>query len=60
MQGSNSGIQLSLHWLVVSFFAISFIFESAAAIIDGSVRVHQRRRRRHLIGTTEHNVPYLQ
>ena len=34
----DSGLVLSLHWLVVSFFALSFLFQGAAAIIELKVR----------------------
>ena len=35
---------LSLQWLVVSFFAQSFAFQVAAALIDGVVRFQSKRR----------------
>ena len=30
----DSGLVLSLHWLVVSFFALSFLFQAAAVVVD--------------------------
>ena len=42
----DTGLVLSLHWLVVSFFALSFAFQFAAAVFDLAARARRRRHRR--------------
>jgi hypothetical protein len=39
-------------------FNLRLSIQAAAAIIDGSVREHLRRRRRHLIGMALHPFPF--
>ena len=46
----DSGLVLSLHWLVVSFFALSFLFQAAAAVLDVVIARMRRSRRRYLFG----------
>ena len=46
----DSGLTLSLHWLVWSFFALSFLFQTAAAVVDAVDVVRRRRRRRTIMG----------
>jgi len=52
---SDSGIKFSLHWLVVSFFTLTFLFSATATVID-VVRVHLRRRRRHVMGEDDDTI----
>ena len=54
--GARTGLVLSLHWLVVSFFALSFAFQFAAAVFDLTRRSRRRRHRRVLIGDTSEEV----
>jgi hypothetical protein len=53
---ADTGLVLSLHWLVVSFFALSFAFQFAAAVFDLARRSRRRRHRRVLIGDTSEEV----
>ena len=53
---ADTGLVLSLHWLVVSFFALSFAFQFAAAVFDLTRRSRRRRHRRVLIGDTSEEV----
>ena len=46
----------SLHWLVVSFFALSFAFQFTAAVFDLAARARRRRHRRIVIGDTSADV----
>ena len=46
----DSGLTLSLHWLVWSFFALSFLFQTAATVVDAVDVVRRRRRRRTIMG----------
>lgn len=52
----DTGLVLSLHWLVVSFFALSFAFQFAAAVFDLAARARRRRHRRIVIGDTSADV----
>ena len=53
---ADTGLVLSLHWLVVSFFALSFAFQFSAAVFDLARRSRRRRHRRVLIGDTSEEV----
>ena len=56
---TDTGIVLSLHWLVVSFFALSFLFQAAAAVIDAVAAVRHRRHRRALMGDDQNTAARL-
>lgn len=52
----DSGLVLSLHWLVVSFFALSFLFQAAAAVLDVVIA---RRMKRARSGNSNRRSRYL-
>lgn len=52
----DTGLVFSLHWLIATFFALSFLFQAAAAVIDAVAAVRHRRHRRALMGDDHANA----
>jgi hypothetical protein len=46
----DSGVALSLHWLVVAFFALSFVFQAAVAVGELAAFARLERLRRFVTG----------
>ena len=46
----DTGITFSLHWLVVSFFALSFLFQATAAVVDAVALKKRKKQRIQLMG----------